>query len=102
MDNLMRVSKNNEYDKEWETGLSDDDKVKMLAKLDMLEDLAVYIDCLREGYTRTLKINNVGDDGDLPVVPIEKFITTEGKTVKVLDDNYRIIDNSESDGTNSS
>ena len=58
---------------EHEKNLSDETKMKMLAKLDMLEDLANYIDCLREGYTRTLKVNNVGDNGEINKVKIEKY-----------------------------
>jgi hypothetical protein len=94
------LSRKDEYEKEWETSLSDDDKVKMLAKLDMLEDLAVYIDCLREGYTRTLKINNVDNEGDIGVVPVEKYVTQGGRTVKVIDDDYRIVDSSGSENSN--
>ena len=61
------------YFDDWEKNMNVDDKVKMLAKLDMLEDLANYIDMLREGYTRTLKINHVEDDGTIKEPKIEHF-----------------------------
>ena len=62
-----------QYSDDWETDLSKDDKIKMLAKLDMLSDLANYIDLLREGFTRTLKMNNVSDDGEIKEKKIEHF-----------------------------
>ena len=58
---------------EHERNLTDEKKKSMLAKLEMLEDLANYIDCLREGYTRTLKINNVDNDGNIKSIKIEKY-----------------------------
>ena len=61
------------YHDDWEFDLNKDDKVKMLAKLDMLQDLANYIDLLREGYTRTLKMNNVEDDGTIKEKKVEHF-----------------------------
>ena len=61
------------YHDDWDFDLTKDDKVKMLARLDMLEDIANYVDLLREGYTRTLKMNNVDDDGIIKEKKIEHF-----------------------------
>tara|TARA_R110000851_G_scaffold129149_1_gene261786 strand:+ start:406 stop:705 length:300 start_codon:yes stop_codon:yes gene_type:complete len=61
------------YSDDWEMDLTKDDKVKMLARLDMLEDIANYVDLLREGYTRTLKMNQVDDDGEIKEKKIEHF-----------------------------
>ena len=61
------------YHDDWEMDLTKDDKVKMLARLDMLEDIANYVDLLREGYTRTLKMNQVDDDGEIKEKKIEHF-----------------------------
>ncbi len=72
IDSFNPGSKDLYYDK-WEKSLDEPEKIKMLARLDMLEDLQNYITLLREGYTRTLKINNVEDDGTIKEVEVEKF-----------------------------
>ena len=83
MENVMNYLKpqQDKYSDEWERDLEEPAKIKMLAKLDMLEDLSNYIDCLREGYTRTLKLNNVSDEE--PVENVSGVV--------------KIIDTSESD-----
>ena len=72
MEGLLGTHKDR-YDKDWQKTLSNDDKLKILGKLDILEDLSNYLDCLREGYTRTLKINNVSDDGEIKEPTIERY-----------------------------
>jgi hypothetical protein len=91
MENVLNYLKpqRDKYTDEWERNLEEPDKLKMLARLDMLEDLSNYIDCLREGYTRTLKINNVSHKNEETEEEIKPL-------VKVIDENYRIIDSDSS------
>lgn len=60
MDHLI---KKDLYENEWQHNLSDEEGEKILARLEQLKDLSNYIDCLREGYTRTLKINGYDNEG---------------------------------------
>tara|TARA_R110002051_G_scaffold305314_1_gene375207 strand:+ start:976 stop:1248 length:273 start_codon:yes stop_codon:yes gene_type:complete len=79
MENVLNYLKpqQDKYSDEWDTNLKSEDKMKMLAKLDMLADLSNYIDCLREGYTRTLKINNVVEvNNDEEISRVVKVIDT--------------------------
>ena len=64
------------FENEWVNNLSNHEGEKILARLEQLKDLSNYIDCLREGYTRTLKINGYNNDGvkikkkeELPTIP---------------------------------
>ena len=45
--------------------LDDVDKVKHKAKLELLEELAQYIDMLRESYTRELVVNDCKTEEEL-------------------------------------
>jgi hypothetical protein len=90
MENVLNYLKpqQDKYSDEWDTNMESEDKIKMLAKLDMLADLSNYIDCLREGYTRTLKMNNV-----VEVNNDEASVAAEEENPKVkMDENYRITD----------
>ena len=73
MDSLI---KKDLFENEWVNNLSNHEGEKILARLEQLKDLSNYIDCLREGYTRTLKINGYNNDGvktkikeELPTIP---------------------------------
>lgn len=93
-----------QYNGEWET-LDDDKKKEVLGKLKGLEELRDYIDLIRESYTRLLKVNGVKDDGTWETKEPEKLVRLEdieeevelelNPHVKVIDENYRIINDSD-------
>ena len=80
-----------QFENQWET-LNDGEKTQTLGKLKALEELQNYIDLIREGYTRLLKINGVKEDGtweDKEPENLVKFDTTK----------YKIIDNDSDDAS---
>ena len=80
-----------QFEGKWDT-LDDDNKKEVLGKLKGLEELRDYIDLVREGYTRLLKVNGVKEDGTWEEKEPERLVTIpEVNEVKV-----KIID-SESD-----
>lgn len=79
-----------QFENQWEE-LNDGEKTETLGKLKALEDLQNYIDLVREGYTRLLKINGVKEDGTWEDKAPENLVTFD--TTK-----YKIIDDSDSDG----
>lgn len=94
-----------QYDGEWET-IDDDKKKEVLGKLKGLEELRDYIDLIRESYTRLLKVNGVKDDGTWETKEPERLVHLEdieeeqielkiNPNVKLIDENYRIIGDSD-------
>ena len=93
-----------QYDGQWET-LDDDKKKEVLGKLKGLEELRDYIDLIRESYTRLLKVNGVKDDGTWVTKEPERLVDLEdieeevelqlNPNVKLIDENYRIIGDSD-------
>ena len=58
----------------WDT-LETDDKREALGRLKQLEDIQGYLDLLREGYTRLLKVNGVSDEGEIIEKKPERLLT---------------------------
>jgi len=92
---------------DWER-LDDDKKKEVLGKLKGLEELRDYIDLVRESYTRLLKVNGVKNDGTWVEKEPEHLIDLNelenisespeiSPNVKVIDENYRIINDSDDD-----
>tara|TARA_R110000744_G_scaffold319670_2_gene425958 strand:- start:427 stop:717 length:291 start_codon:yes stop_codon:yes gene_type:complete len=80
-----------QFEGKWET-LDNDSKKEVLGKLKGLEELMNYIDLVREGYTRLLKVNGVKPDGTWEDKEPERLVSIpEVKEVKI-----KVID-SESD-----
>ena len=69
----------------WDT-LDTDEKRETLGRLKELESLQSYIDLLREGYTRLLKVNNVDDDGTIKEVKTENLINFNEKKLEIIDE----------------
>ena len=72
-----------QFEGQWET-LDNDNKKEVLGKLKGLEELRDYIDLVREGYTRLLKVNGVKEDGTWIEKEPERLVTiSEEKEVKI-------------------
>jgi len=69
----------------WDT-LDTDEKRETLGRLKELESLQSYIDLLREGYTRLLKVNNVDDDGTIKEVKTETLINFNESKLEIIDE----------------
>jgi len=69
----------------WDT-LDTDEKRETLGRLKELESLQSYIDLLREGYTRLLKVNNVDDDGTIKEVKTENLINFNETKLEIIDE----------------
>ena len=76
-----------QFEGKWET-LDDDNKKEVLGKLKGLEELMNYIDLVREGYTRLLKVNGVKPDGTWEEKEPERLVTISEESevkIKVID-----------------
>ena len=58
----------------WDT-LETNEKREALGRLKQLEDIQGYLDLLREGYTRLLKVNGVSDEGEIIEKKPERLLT---------------------------
>ena len=73
-----------QFEGQWDT-LNSDEKKETLGKLKALEDLQNYIDLIREGYTRLLKVNGVNDDGTFEEKDPENLVTFDTTKYKIID-----------------
>tara|TARA_R110000772_G_scaffold29429_2_gene73599 strand:+ start:223 stop:519 length:297 start_codon:yes stop_codon:yes gene_type:complete len=76
-----------QFEGQWET-LDNDSKKEVLGKLKGLEELMDYINLVREGYTRLLKVNGVKPDGTWEEKEPERLVTISEESevkIKVID-----------------
>lgn len=73
-----------QFEGQWET-LDNDNKKEVLGKLKGLEELMNYIDLVREGYTRLLKVNGVKPDGTWEEKEPERLVTIPEQKIKIID-----------------
>ena len=73
-----------QFEGQWDT-LNSDEKKETLGKLKALEDLQNYIDLIREGYTRLLKVNGVNDDGTFEEKDPENLVKFDTTKHKIID-----------------
>ena len=82
-----------QFEGQWDT-LDDDNKKEVLGKLKGLEELRDYIDLVREGYTRLLKVNGVKEDGTWVEKEPERLVTIAEETevkIKVIDSDEDVV-----------